>query len=174
MKNYRPRKKKKLKSVSLIWWLIFRKRWRRERTEDMFGGRRSIMWNSLQNPFCSCSNMIFMINKPWMRWWSKALRGIMSLWKRSKMLRKRWKLIRQSRRISSIIPRPGKHISLTENQVTVRNFLKHIGMKLLFTELPRKPFPNFRKVRFPRWRSWMMNLQDCFLRKKQLTMSTKK
>lgn len=35
-------------------------------------------------------------------------------------------------------------------QVTVRNFLKHIGMKLLFTELPRKPFPNFRKVRFPR------------------------
>lgn len=30
-----------------------------------------------KNPFCSCSSMIFTINKPWMRWWLKALHSIM-------------------------------------------------------------------------------------------------
>ena len=49
-----------------------------------------------------------------------------------------------------IMPRPGKHTLLTENQGIVRNFSRHIGMKSLFIRQPRKHFQNCRMERSQR------------------------
>lgn len=49
-----------------------------------------------------------------------------------------------------IMPRPGKHTLLTENQGIVRNFSRHIGMKSLFIRQPRKHFQNCQMERSQR------------------------